>query len=284
MTPKMDDRRIDLHMHSNYSDGVHAPAALVDLAKWKGISAIALSDHDSLGGFPELSAAARVAGVSVMSGVELSCEYNGRDLHVLGYGVDPGNVALQGLLLEFRTTRERRGIRIVEKLAEQGVHIDFKRVLAKAGAGALGRPHIAEALVEAGHVPDHAQAFAKYLGEGGPAYVDKFKMKPADAVACLHAAVGLAFVAHPGYYLEDYGAFLRLLDEGGFDGLEVFHPYHIPPVTTKLLGLARDRGLLISGGSDFHGFAGRDNLGEPPVSYAIFERIQEVLAERRKAS
>ena len=283
MTPKMDDRRIDLHMHSNYSDGVHAPAALVDMAKWKGISAIALSDHDSLDGFPELSAAARIAGVSVMSGVELSCEYGGRDLHVLGYGVDPGHTPLQSLLLEFRRTRERRGVRIVEKLAEQGVHIDINRVLARAGAASLGRPHIAEALVEAGHVPDHAQAFAKYLGEGCPAYVEKFKMMPQEAVANIHAAGGLAFVAHPGYYLEDYGAFLRLLDEG-FDGLEVFHPYHIPPVTTRLLGLARDRGLLISGGSDFHGFAGRDNLGEPPVSYAIFERIQELLAQRRKAT
>jgi predicted metal-dependent phosphoesterase TrpH len=282
MTPKMDTRRVDLHMHSNFSDGVHAPSALVDLARWKGMSAVALCDHDSLDGFPELSATAATAGLEVLTGVELSCEYDGRDLHVLGYGVDEKSEPLQHLLREFRRARERRGIRIVEKLAEHDVHIDIDRVMAKAGGGALGRPHIAEALVEAGRVKDHAEAFARYIGEGGPAYVEKYKMKPSDAVASIQDAGGLAFVAHPGYYMDNYESFLRLLDHG-FDGVEVFHPYHIPPVTNRLLELARQRGLLISGGSDFHGFAGRDNLGEPPVSYAVFERIQEALVERKKA-
>lgn len=281
MTNKMEDRRIDMHMHSTYSDGIRTPTELIRMATSKGLSGLALTDHDSMEGFPELSAAARVAGVKVMTGVELSCEYNSRDLHVLGYGVDAGNEKLQTLLREFRSAREKRGERIVEKLAAQGVHIDMSAVLAKAGAGALGRPHIAEALIEAGYVTDHAQAFARYIGEGCAAYVDKYKMQPAQAVASIHAAQGLAFVAHPGYYMEDFNAFLHLLDEG-FDGVEVFHPYHIPPVTTRLLALARDRGLLISGGSDFHGFAGRDNMGEPAVSHALFERIQETLAERRK--
>lgn len=276
-----EDRRIDMHMHSTYSDGIRTPAELINMAKTKGIASLALTDHDSIEGFPELSAAAGPAGVEVMTGVELSCEFNGKDLHVLGYGVDPGNTALQALLREFRGARERRGERIVEKLAGQGVHIDMARVMAKAGLGALGRPHIAEALVEAGYVTDHAQAFARYIGEGCAAYVDKYKMQPAQAVASIHAAGGLAFIAHPGYYMEDFDAFLRLLDEG-FDGVEVFHPYHIPPVITRLLALARDRGLLISGGSDFHGFAGRDNMGEPTVSHALFERIQETLVERRR--
>jgi len=276
-----EDKRVDMHMHSTYSDGIRTPSELIVMAKSKGLAGIALTDHDSMEGFPELSAAAVPAGVEVMTGVELSCEYNGKDLHVLGYGVDWGNVALQGLLREFRAARERRGIRIVEKLAEQGVNIDMARVMAKAGKGALGRPHIAQALVEAGQVTDHAQAFARYIGEGCPAYVDKFKMQPSQAVKSIHAARGVAFIAHPGYYMEDFDKFLRLLDEG-FDGVEVFHPYHIPPVITRLLALARDRGLLISGGSDFHGFAGRDNMGEPTVPHALFERIQETLAERRR--
>jgi predicted metal-dependent phosphoesterase TrpH len=276
------DKRIDMHMHSTYSDGVRTPAELITMAGTKGLAGIALTDHDSIEGFRELSAAAAVAGVEVMTGVELSCEFNGKDLHVLAYGVDADNVALQSLLRDFRGARERRGERIVEKLAEQGVHIDMERVKAKAGKGALGRPHIAEALIEAGYVPDHAQAFARYIGEGCPAYVDKFKMQPEQAVRSIHAARGLAFIAHPGYYMEDFDAFLRLLD-AGFDGVEVFHPYHIPPVITRLLALARDRGLLISGGSDFHGFAGRDNMGEPAVPHALFERIQETLVERRKS-
>jgi len=277
----MNDKRIDLHTHSNYSDGVHAPSVLVDMAKWKGVSAIALSDHDSLDGFPELEAAARVAGVEVITGVELSCEHAGRDLHVLGYGVDPTHVALQDALREFRASRERRGVRIVELLRECGINLSIDKVLAKAGGGALGRPHIAEAMLEAGYVADHAEAFAKYIGEGGPAYVDKYKMDPAQAVATIHAACGLAFVAHPGYYLEDAATFDALLDHG-FDGIEVFHPYHRPAMIERLLGIARDRGLLISGGSDFHGFAGRDNLGEPPVSYALLERIRETLEERKR--
>jgi len=277
----VDEKRIDLHMHSNYSDGVHAPSVLVELAKWKGISAIALSDHDSLDGYAELAHAAQRVGIEVLTGVELSCEYQGHDLHVLGYGVDPANQALQDSLREFRASRERRGIRIVELLRESGVNLDVQKVLAKAGGGALGRPHIAEALLEAGYVADHAEAFARFIGEGGPAYVDKHKVTPSEAVATLHAAGGLAFVAHPGHYLDGNDDLAGLL-EHGFDGVEVFHPYHRPMVIERLLGIARDRGLLISGGSDFHGFAGRDNLGEPPVSYALLERIREALQERKR--
>ncbi|HET6349055.1 MAG TPA: PHP domain-containing protein [Candidatus Krumholzibacteria bacterium] len=277
----MEDGRIDLHMHSTYSDGIHSPPALVAMAKSKGLAGIALTDHDSVDGFAELAAAAKGTGVEVMTGVELSCEYNGRDLHVLGYGVDSGDTRLLALLREFRDARERRGERIVEKLAEQGVHIDMADVRARAGKGALGRPHIADALVAAGIVANHGEAFARFIGEGCAAYVDKFKMQPSQAVSSIHAARGLAFIAHPGYYMEDYDGFLALLDHG-FDGIEVFHPYHIPPVINRLLALARDRGLLMSGGSDFHGFAGRDNMGEPPVAYALMERIQETLLERRR--
>ncbi len=278
----MDERRIDLHMHSNYSDGVHAPSVLVDLAKWKGISAIALSDHDSLDGYGELEHAAKQVGIEVLTGVELSCEYGTHDLHVLGYGVDPGNEALQDSLREFRASRERRGIRIVELLRESGVNLDVQKVLAKAGGGALGRPHIAEAMLEAGYVADHGEAFARFIGEGGPAYVEKQKMSPSEAVANIHNAGGLAFVAHPGHYLDGNDDNLAGLLDHGFDGVEVFHPYHRPIVIDKLLGIARDRGLLISGGSDFHGFAGRDNLGEPPVSYSLLERIRETLQDRRR--
>jgi predicted metal-dependent phosphoesterase TrpH len=272
------DLRIDLHTHSNHSDGVHAPSVLIDLAKWKGISALSLCDHDSLEGYPELEAAAKRDGIEIISGVELSCEYGGRDLHILGYGVDRGHGPLQALLTEFRATRKRRGEQIVEKLGAQGVHLDIDRVLARAAGGALGRPHIAASLLEAGYVTDHAQAFVKYIGEGCPAYVEKYKMRPDDAVAAIHAAGGLAFVAHPGYYLEDETAFRALL-ERGFDGVEVYHPHHNPHVVSRLLAIARDHGLLISGGSDFHGFAGRDNLGEPPVPYALLERIKETLAQ-----
>lgn len=277
----MNDKRIDLHMHSHFSDGVHAPSVLVGLARAKGISAIALCDHDSLDGFTELQASALSAGVEVITGIELSCVHGGRDLHVLGYGIDVHNEVFQGALREFRAARERRGVRIVELLRDNGVEIEMARVLAKAGVGALGRPHIAEVMIEAGYVADHAEAFAKYIGEEGPAYVEKYRMRPVDAIANIQSAGGLAFVAHPGYYLDGEGEFGALLD-CGFDGIEVFHPYHRPSIVERLLGIARERGLLISGGSDFHGFAGRDNLGEPPVSYGLLERIREALGERKR--
>ena len=268
-----DNGRIDLHMHSNYSDGTLAPAALVDMAKNKGLVAIALADHDSLGGFGELSAAAANAGLEVLSAVELSCEHIGRDLHVLGYGVDPDSEGLQGMLRTFRETRERRGREIVEKLSAVGVDLDMRKILARSGKRALGRPHIAEALVEGGHVKDFREAFARYLGEDAPAYVPKFKMSPADAVSHIHEAGGLAFVAHPGYYLESVDAFHTLLDQG-FDGVEVLHPHHGERAVEQLSAIAADRELLTSGGSDFHGFAGRDNMGEPPVPYALLAKIK----------
>jgi predicted metal-dependent phosphoesterase TrpH len=277
----MNDQRIDLHMHSHFSDGVHAPSVLVELARSKGLRAIALCDHDSLDGFGELASSARTAGVEVITGVELSCVHGGHDLHVLGYGVDPDHQALQGALRVFREAREQRGVRIVELLSANGIVIDVDKVLAKAAGGALGRPHIAEVMVEAGYVTDHAEAFAKYIGEEGPAYVEKFRMGPAEAVRSIQSAGGLAFVAHPGYYLGDDATFAALLNHG-FDGIEVFHPYHRPSVIERLLGIAAERGLLISGGSDFHGFAGRDNLGEPPVSYGLLVRIREVLEERKR--
>lgn len=271
------DKWIDLHMHSTFSDGIHSPAALVDIAVRKELSAIALADHDSLDGFRELEAAAGRVGVEVITGVELSSEHNGRDLHILGYGVSPDDASLLGMLRKFRDTRERRGIMIVEKLREFGIELDMDAILAKAGDGALGRPHIAEALVEGGHASDFPDAFAKYIGEDCPAYVEKYKITPADAVTHIHGAGGLAFVAHPGYYLEDLDAFGELLDQG-FDGIEVHHPHHRNGVVEKLLEIATRRGFLVSGGSDFHGFAGRDNMGVPRVPYVLLERIKERLA------
>jgi predicted metal-dependent phosphoesterase TrpH len=150
-------------------------------------------------------------------------------------------------------------------------------ILARAGDGALGRPHIAEALVEGGHAGDFPEAFAKYIGEDCPAYVEKYKITPADAVEHIHLAGGLAFVAHPGYYLEDMDAFAELLSQG-FDGIEVLHPHHRNGVVETLQGVADERGLLVSGGSDFHGFAGRDNMGLPKVPYELLADIKERLA------
>ena len=263
-------------VHSTFSDGQLAPADLIKMASEKGLAAVALADHDCLDGNPEYVEAALKVGVESFTGVELSCVYQGRDLHILGYGVDPADEPLKAMLKKFVDAREQRGIKIVEKLEAIGVKIDVEKVLENAGAGALGRPHIARALVEGGYVKDFNEAFNKYIGEDGPAYVDKYKMSPEDAVYYIHGAGGLAFVAHPGFYMEDLDAFFELL-ERGFDGIEVFHSKHKNQTANHLRSIANERGLLESGGSDFHGFAGRDVLGEPKVPYEFFDRIKERL-------
>ena len=269
---------IDLHMHSTYSDGRLAPGELIDLAAERGLAAVALADHDCLDGVPEYRAAATRAGIESITAVELSCIHRGRDLHILGYGVDVENETLQEMLTRFRDTRENRGLMIVEKLAGMGVHLDAKKILEKAGDGALGRPHIAEALVEGGYAKDFNEVFGRYIGEDCPAYVEKYKMSPADAIRYIRGASGLAFVAHPGFYLDDMDGFNALLDEQ-FDGIEVYHYQHPPETAQRLVRIARERGLLMSGGSDFHGFEGRDNLGDPQVPYEFFASIRARLDE-----
>jgi predicted metal-dependent phosphoesterase TrpH len=272
------EKLIDLHMHSHYSDGQLSPAELVDIAAGKSLKAIALADHDCLDGVGEYIEAANRAGIETISGVELSCIYKGRDLHILGYGVDENDKTFQDMLLKFRDTREHRGLKIIEKLGELGVHLDAAKVLEKAGDGALGRPHIAEALVEGGYVKVFGEAFDKYIGEDCPAYVDKYKMSPKEAVQHIHRAGGLAFVAHPGFYMEDLDAFYELLGYG-FDGVEVNHSKH-DEQTAQLSVIADERGLLKSGGSDFHGFARKESIGDPKVPYEYFSKIAERLDRR----
>jgi predicted metal-dependent phosphoesterase TrpH len=272
-------RLIDLHMHSTYSDGRLTPRELVDMAAGLGLAAVALADHDCLDGVPEYREAAAGAGLESVTAVELSCIHRGRDLHILGYGIDVEDRTLQEMLKRFRDTRENRGMLIVEKLAGLGIHLDAGKILERAGDGALGRPHIAEALVEGGYAKDFSEVFDKYLGEHCPAYVEKYKMNAGEAVRYIHGASGLAFVAHPGFYLDDMDGFDELLEEA-FDGIEVYHSQHNPETAERLVRIARDRGLLMSGGSDYHGFEGRDSLGRPPVPYEFFARITERLGDR----
>jgi len=275
-----ENKWVDLHMHSSFSDGVRTPSELVALARGRGLAAIGLTDHDCLDGIAEMMKAAGQAGLEVLPGVELSSEYRGRDLHILGYGVDPGNAAFRALLTRFRIAREERGLKIVAKLADMGIRLDAARVLARATNGVLGRPHIAEELIDGRYAKDFAEAFDKYIGEDCPAYVQKYKLTPGEAVHAIRASGGLAFVAHPGFYLDDIDAFYELL-EGGFDGIEVLHPKHDAETRERLRRIVQERGMLMSGGSDYHGFMGRDIPGEPKVPYAFYIQIKERLQGTR---
>ena len=270
--------RIDLHMHSNFSDGVHPPAKLIEMAKEKELVAVALTDHDILDGIVEMRAAGEAAGIEVLSGVELSCEFGGRDLHVLGYGVDPSHEPFEEMLRKFRETRHKRGIKIIEKLNALGISIEPAEVIAHSGQGALGRPHIAKALVEGGHVGNTQEAFDKYIADGGPAYVPKYKMDPAEAIEHIRAAGGLAFIAHPGIFIERTEGSIHDLVAQGFDGIEVYHPTHNEEKRRQLKAIADQKGMLVSGGTDYHGFPGRDlEIGSVDVNYEVVERIKERL-------
>lgn len=243
---------VDLHMHSTASDGSRAPADVVRAAKAAGLVAIALTDHDSVAGLAEAQLAGLEVGVRVVNGVELSAVAGDAETHVLGLHLRDALV-IERELGALRDMRERRGQQIVDKLVALGVQVTFDDVLSQAGGGAVGRPHVARALVADGWATDVRDAFDRYLGAGKPAYVPKDQLDMADAIAMIHAAGGLAVLAHPG----PAGTRERLaaLAALGMDGVEVKHPGHSPGDTARLNTLAGQLGLVVSGGSDWHGAA-----------------------------
>jgi Predicted metal-dependent phosphoesterases (PHP family) len=243
---------VDLHMHSTASDGSRSPRDVVQAAKTAGLSAIALTDHDTVGGLAEAQAAGRELGVRVVNGIELSAVEGEAETHMLGLHLRD-TLVIERELAGLRDMRERRGQHIVDKLIALGVMVTFDDVLAQAGGGAVGRPHVARALVADGWATDVRDAFDRYLGAGKPAYVAKDQLEMAAAIAIIHAAGGLAVLAHPG----PAGTRERLtsLAALGLDGVEVRHPGHSPNDTNRLTALASQLGLLTSGGSDWHGAA-----------------------------
>jgi len=240
----------DLHFHSTASDGVETPAQLAARAVAAGLSVAALTDHDALHGVAELVEAARGTGLVACGGVELSVDVDGDDVHLLGLFVDEGDPALGARLAEFREVRDRRAEAMVERLSALGVPLDLARLRAEVRDGAFGRPHVARALVAAGFVASVEEAFARYLGEGAPAYVPKAKWGLDEAIGAVRDAGGLAVLAHPVWY-RDAAELLRRGCAAGLDGLEVFHPDH-DGVEEALLADAARLGLLVTGGSDFH--------------------------------
>jgi predicted metal-dependent phosphoesterase TrpH len=271
---------IDLHMHSTFSDGMCTPTRLVEMAVEQKLSAIGLTDHDCMDGIGEAVDEGAKNNVEIIPGVELSSEFNDRDLHILGYCIDPNHAGFQEMLRKFRDTRYQRGLKIIEKLSKLGIDLDQKDVMEKAGRGSLGRPHIAAVLVEKGHVSRTGEAFDKYIAEGGPAYVKKYKLSPRDAVEHIHDAGGLAFVAHPGISVSRIDD-LKILLEHGFDGIEVYHPGHFPGTIKELTALAEELGLLVSGGTDFHGFKDRDMpIGSLNIPYEVLDTIKKRASAR----
>ena len=243
---------VDLHMHSTASDGSRSPGEVVRAAKRAALSAIALTDHDTVAGLAEARAVGAELGVRVVNGVELSAVEGETETHLLGLHLRDTSVLERGLA-QLRDMRGRRAARIVELLQSQGVQVTLDDVLLQAGSGAIGRPHVARALVADGWATDVRDAFDRYLGAGRPAYVAKDQLGMREAIAMVHAAGGLAVLAHPGSggTRERVDALVAL----GLDGVEIRHPSHSPQDTARLRAIVDQLGLIPSGGSDWHGAA-----------------------------
>jgi hypothetical protein len=250
--------RLDLHLHTNASDGQHPPVEVVVLARRHKLDVIAITDHDTTEGIAEAITASQGYPL-VIPGIELSAEDEQGDVHMLGYFIEPERPAFQEKLRAFRDERLNRGKKIAARLTELNIPVAWERIEAIAGDASIGRPHIARALVEAGHVGSVREAFDRYLYNGGPAYVARHRLSPEEAIALIHDAGGVAVLAHPGL-LRDYTAVVDRLVPAGLDGVEVMHPENGQNTRLNLRALAQKYGLIITGGSDFHGEAVKANL------------------------
>ena len=272
----------DFHLHSTASDGVRSPTWVMETAAANGVRTLALTDHDTTEGVPEAQAAAKAAGLRLISGIELSVDLDGADAHLLGFGFDTGHGPLQTYLSEQREGRVGRMKRMVRVLGEHGVTIDVGRVQAIAGDASVGRPHVARALVEAGYVESVAEAFGTWLGDGKPAHITRDRLTPAEAIALLHEAGGVAFIAHPIYLGDDYEAKVHALAGMGLDGLETYYKFYDGETVAAHEALSAKLGLARSGGSDYHGLGNANDreIGDIPFEDSAVGEFVAFLEER----
>lgn len=261
---------IDLHAHTTASDGTLTPTQLVHLARDRGLSALAVTDHDTVGGVAEATEAAEACGIELVPGIELSVDYPHGELHLLGYFLDFRNAAFLAQLADLQENRSNRNGLMLRRIQEYGFHITQAEVEAEAGGGQIGRPHFARALIRKGYASSVPDAFERFLGNGRPLHVPKVRLDPEAAIRMVHSAGGLAVVAHPKYLrfpdLASLEAELARLKALGLDGLECYYRMHTPAETDQYLAIAQRLGLLVTAGSDFHGL-----FGDEPVLGRIYE-------------
>ena len=281
-----DTRTIDLHVHSSASDGTFSPSALLAEAKKAGLSAIALTDHDTMDGICEAEKAEKELGIELVPGVELSTEYAGCEIHVLGYYVSQEYPRLKAMLEEFRDFRDTRNVRMVRRLQEEGFSVTMEQLTDKFPDSVLTRAHIARYLCETGQLPDVRTVFAEYLGENCRCYIDRPKISPVEAVNLIREAGGLAVLAHPVLcQLEDAQLWQMILEmkDAGMCGLEAVYSENTKEDEVRMRALAEKAGLLITGGSDFHGKNKPDiqlgtGKGDLYIPYAFLEALKERLS------
>lgn len=275
--------KLDLHMHSTASDGRLSPEELVRTAAHLGLAVISLTDHDSVDGIaPALKAAQSYPTLKVIPGVEVSTDVPHGEVHILGYFIDYTNPELVIKLAAFRNSRKVRAQRMIAKLATMGVHVEWDRVEDIAGTGSVGRPHIAQAMLEKGYVPSQREAFAKYIGREAPAYVEREKMTPEEVVELITRVGGLAVLAHPAE-IDDLEQLIPRLQRVGLIGMEVYYNNYTLKTTQYLASLAHKHALIATGGSDYHGI---DNATETPIGGVAIppEGVDRLLALNRRRS
>jgi len=267
---------IDLHLHTDASDGRCSPADLVARAARVGLSVISVVDHDTFAAQPEVASEAARAGLRTVSGIEITAVWHGLDVHVLGYYLDAARPDLAQFLERQRADRVRRVHAMIERLAALGVHLDFEQVVSPAGKPAphaIGRPQVARALVAGGYVAGMPDAFDRYLAEGRQAFVPRIGPTPAEVSRLVVAAGGVASLAHPG--LLGHDEVIPGLAAAGMQAIEVYHPDHSPEAVAHYLAVATRHRLAITGGSDYHAEEGREPvLGRVTLPAADFERLE----------
>ena len=247
--------RLDLHLHTTRSDGSLPPAAVVALAKKANVTALAITDHDTVDGIAEALAAGRELEIEVIPGIEISSRWEGLELHILGYFIDWHDPVLLDRLTRYRATRHDRNPQIIARLNELGLAVTYDEVRELARTESIGRPHIARVLIEKGYVSSAKEAFDRYLADGAAAYVPRSLPDPAEAIALIRGAGGVPVLAHPSWIDRGNGMvdLCRHLKETGLAGIEVHYSTHRPEQTNQYLNVARQLDLLVTGGSDFHG-------------------------------
>ncbi|UMZ73482.1 PHP domain-containing protein [Natranaerofaba carboxydovora] len=274
-----EEKRVDLHIHSTYSDGIFTPYEIANKAYQSGLSAIAITDHDTILGLQELK---KIDFIEVIPGIEISSKYEGVEYHILGYFIDPLNEKLAVQLESYKQIRENRVKNILDQLGSIGIEIDYQEIKNLSKDGTIGRPHIARKLVEKGYVQSENEAFDELLEPARPGFVPRSKVNPKDAINLIKESGGLSFLAHPDHSNDNTSQLLDVFIEWGIDGIEISHPSQVS-VERQMYWykIAKDNGLLVSGGSDYHGDDDPPvQIGDVYVPYSYLEDMKEKLCKK----
>lgn len=276
--------KADLHIHTTASDGESTPRQILELARRVGLELIAVTDHDTLRGFREAKEAAGEYGVEVISGIEITAGYEGRECHILAYAFEPDHASIVRLCRRHRLARLERGKWIIDQLSREGLDLDIEEVKAEANWGNVGRPHIASLLVKKGYVASPKEAFIRYLSDSALGPIESEYYAFDAVIEGVREAGGVTVLAHPGrlYSMEEIEDFR----ENGIDGIEVYHPGHSDRSRKELKAYAEEGGLLVTGGSDFHGSPGgfRGSFGALTINRQYADRLLERAKKRKNIS